>query len=141
MKQRRFTTASWMLVPIVLAAPALTAGLSLWFDWGPQWTALAILLAATLLALFLDYRRALRYGLAGAAAGLITCPLLLLLGAPAWYLFAIWILAATALPALLAPLLFNPAPPAQGPPATQQMAQTDAETLEKLAAIQQSGHD
>lgn len=107
-KNLRFATASWMLVPIVLAAPAAIAGLSLWFDWGPQWPGLAIVLAGGLLALVLDFRRALRYGLMGAGVGLLTSPLLLLLGHPAWYLFVTWILAAGVLPALLVPLLMNP---------------------------------
>ena len=141
MKQRRFTTAAWMLVPIVLAAPALTAGLSLWFEWGPQWTALAIFLAAALLALSLDHRCALRYGRFGAAAGLLTCPLLMLLNNPAWYLFVIWVLAAAALPALSAALLFDPPQQAHAQPATHAMVQADAETLEQLAARQRSGHD
>jgi hypothetical protein len=138
-----------MLVPVVLAAPALTAGLSLWFDWGPQWTALAIVLAVALLALFLDYRRALRYGLVGAGAGLITCPLLLLLGSPAWYLFVTWIGTAMVLPALLVPLLFDPPqlsrteqPPKQSiERSTGRLTQTDTETLEQLAAVPRVGHD
>jgi hypothetical protein len=124
-----------MLVPIVLAAPALVSGVSLWLGWGPEWTALSILLAAAVLALVLDFRRALRYGTFGAGAGLVTSPLLWLLGASAWYFYVTWITGAMVLPALLAPLLFAPSPHSTTPQ-TQRMAQVDAETLEQLAAIQ-----
>jgi hypothetical protein len=130
-----------MLVPIVLAAPALISGLSLWFDWGPQWPALAIVLAGATLALMLDYRRALRCGLVGAGAGLLTCPLLLLLGNPAWYLFVTWMTSAIVLPALLIPLLFAPPELAKAPYQSPPMTQVDAETAEQLAAIQRNQHN
>ena len=125
-----------MLVPIVLAAPALVSGLSLWFDWGPLWPAISLLLAAALLALALDFRRALRCGVIGAAAGLATCPALLLVGHPGWSIFAAWITGAIVLFALVAPLLL--APPgraeAQQQP-VESLAPAEAETLEQLAAI------
>jgi len=134
MRQRRYTTAAWMLVPVVLAAPALVAGLSVWFDWGPEWPALAIFLAGVALALALDPRRALRGGLIGAGIGLITCPVLLLLGQPDWLLFAIWIGGAVALAALLVPLLFGAPTRPSASRYPHQPAQRDADTLESMAA-------
>lgn len=97
-----------MLVPIVLAAPAVIAGLCLWFDWGPQWPGLTVVLSGVLLALVLDYRRALRYGFFGILAGLATSPLLLLLGYSDWYLIATWVIGISVVPALLVPLMMTP---------------------------------
>ena len=141
MKQRRITTASWMLVPIVLAAPALVSGVSLWFDWGPQWPVVSLLLAVASLALALDFRRALRCGAAGAFVGLLTSPLLLLLGSPGWPLFGAWIASAIAVSALVTPLLLTPAGTSGAQQHAQSMAQADAETLEQLAAIQRRRRD
>ena len=133
-KNLRFATASWMLVPIVLAAPAAIAGLSLWFDWGPQWPGLAIVLAGWLLALVLDFSRALRFGLIGAVVGLLTCPLLLLLDQPAWYLFATWILGVSALPALLIPLLLNPPESTRASSFGPQMTRREADGSDSMVA-------
>jgi len=72
--------------------------------------------------------------------GLFTCPLLLLVDSPTWRLYAAWIAWAAALPALLAPLLFAPSQDGRSRP-VQQMAPTDAEAREQLAAIQRSRHE
>lgn len=141
MRQRRIATASWMLVPIVLAAPALVSGVSLWFDWGPLWPAVSILLAVASLALALDYRRALRCGAAGALVGLLTSPLLLLLGSPGWPLFGAWIASAVSVSALVTPLLLAPPALSGAQQHVQSMTQADAETLEQLAAIQRKRRD
>jgi hypothetical protein len=142
MKQRRFATASWMLVPILLAAPAVLSGLSLWFNWGPQWPAFSIVLAGACLALVLDFRRALRFGFFGAWVGLATCPvLLLLLDHPVPYIFVTWIASAIVVPALLIPLLVNPAERSGAEQRASSTAHSDAEALNRLGAPPRAGSD
>lgn len=120
-----------MLVPIVLIIPALIAGLSLWYNWGPLWPALAIVLAGAMLALVLDYRRALRFGLLGAVVGLITCPALLLLNRSDWYLFITWITSVMVLAALLVPLVLLPD---EKPEQRAQVQPAEVEAVERLGA-------
>jgi hypothetical protein len=110
-KQTRPFLAAWMLVPAVLAAPALISGLSIWFDWGPDLLLLALAAATAVLAALVDHTRALRWALIGGALGAITSPLLLLQPDHSWTLFAWWLACFALAAALLVPLLWDTATP------------------------------
>jgi hypothetical protein len=139
----RHWIASWMFVPAILAVPALVSGLSIWFQWGPDWFALSIAVTGAVLALVLDCRRALRWAFLGAGLGVATCPLLLLLDKPAWTLFAWWIAGMALIPALLVPLLWSPAPSPSVRRSSRKPTPAESEAaLERLAALSQRvSHD
>ena len=68
-----------MLVPAILIVPAFISGISIWNSWGPHWLLVSIAVTAALLALLIDYQRAVRWALVGILLGLVTSPILLLL--------------------------------------------------------------
>jgi hypothetical protein len=103
----RHSFAAWMFVPLILFVPALISGLSIWNQWGPHWLMLSLAAAAALLAVLIDFGRAWRWGLVGAALGLITSPLLLLFAQPNWTGFGWWVAVATLLTALIVPLVWE----------------------------------
>jgi hypothetical protein len=127
--------ASWMVVPALLAVPALVSGLSIWNHWGPQWVALAGAATIAILALIVDIERALRWALVGAAVGLATSPVLLLLHNATWEWFGWWVTGAALGTALLVPLLWGMSSPTPNPLPPRKPHGNDAEgALERLAA-------
>jgi hypothetical protein len=105
--------ASWMLVPAILIVPAFISGISIWNSWGPQWLLVSIAVTAALLALLIDYQRAVRWAFVGALLGLVTSPLLLLLPRRDDALFAWWIITIALVTAFLVPLFWGGASPPQ----------------------------
>jgi hypothetical protein len=133
-RNRRYI-ASWMVVPALLAVPALVSGLSIWNHWGPQWVALACAATIAILALIVDMERALRWALVGAAVGLVTSPVLLLLPSATWEWFGWWVTGAALGAALLVPLLWGMSSPTPNPLPPRKAHGSDAEgALERLAA-------
>jgi hypothetical protein len=111
MKQlNRHWFAAWMFVPLALLVPAVISGLSIWNDWGPHWLMLSIAATAGLLALLIDRRHAWRWGAVGGAIGLVTSPLLLLLGRANWSAFGWWVTICALAAALVLPLVWDGAP-------------------------------
>ncbi len=112
--------AAWMLVPAILVVPAIISGISIWNSWSPHWLLISIAVTAALLALLVDYRRAVRWGVVGMLLGLISSPVLLLFRGSDKALFAWWIMAVALSTAFLVPLMWGgatpPAPP-RPPPA------------------------
>jgi hypothetical protein len=104
-----------MLVPPILAVPALVSGLSIWHHWGPHLLLLSLAGTTALLALIVNHERALRWGIIGSVIGLITSPLLLLYAGRSGTHFAWWIAATALALALLVPLLWDTAAPARRP--------------------------
>lgn len=99
--------AAWMLVPAILVVPAFISGISIWNNWSPHWLLISIAVTAALLALLVDYRRAVRWAVVGIFLGLITSPLLLLVPQADKALFAWWIIAVALLTAFLLPLMWG----------------------------------
>ncbi len=99
--------ASWMLVPAILVVPAFISGISIWNSWSPHWLLISIAVTAALLALLIDYRRAVRWAVVGIFLGLITSPVLFLFPLADKALFAWWIIAVALLTAFLVPLMWG----------------------------------
>ena len=99
--------AAWMLVPAILVVPAFISGISIWNSWPPHWLLISIAVTAALLALLVDYRRAVRWAVVGIFLGLITSPVLLLFPRADRALFAWWIMAVALLTAFLMPLMWG----------------------------------
>lgn len=99
--------APWMLVPATLVVPAFISGISIWNSWSPHWLLISIAVTAALLALLIDYRRAVRWAVVGIFLGLLTSPALLLVPRSDRALFAWWIIAAALLTAFLVPLMWG----------------------------------
>jgi hypothetical protein len=125
--------ASWMLVPAILIVPAFISGISIWNSWGPHWLLVSIAVTAALLALLIDYRRALRWALVGFLLGVVTSPVLLLV--PHWdrALFAWWIIAVALLTAFLVPLFWAGSTPPSKQQSLSRSPQSEAEkALDRL---------
>lgn len=96
-----------MLVPAILVVPAFISGISIWNSWSPHWLLISIAVTAALLALLVDYQRAVRWAVAGIFLGLITSPVLFLFPLTDKALFAWWIIAVALLTAFLMPLMWG----------------------------------
>lgn len=114
--------ASWMLVPAILVVPAFISGISIWNSWSPHWLLISIAVTAALLALLVDYRRAVRWAVVGILLGALTSPVLFLFSHADRALVAWWIIAVALVTAFLMPLVWGgPHPPGQ--PCSPQVAQ------------------
>ncbi|MFN8464397.1 MAG: hypothetical protein U0X20_02555 [Caldilineaceae bacterium] len=129
----RHRIASWMLVPAILIVPAFISGISIWNSWGPHWLLVSIAVTAALLALLIDYQRAVRWALVGVLLGFVTSPILLFLPRWDWALFAWWIIAVALLTAFLVPLVWSGSSPPPEQLSLSRSPQSEAEkALDRL---------
>jgi hypothetical protein len=119
--------AAWMLVPAILVVPAFISGISIWNSWSPHWLLISIAVTAALLALLIDYRRAVRWALVGILLGAATSPVLLLFPHADKALFAWWTIAVALLTAFLVPLMAGSPQPRSQLPAPQMSQPDDGE--------------